>query len=75
MRLKAKDDITPLVAQLDGLLACHLTDAQRSAVEKERATLLAGAKAEEEAAYLIAFCRFNRQKFAGKILCRPCQRG
>lgn len=55
MILKAKDDIGPLVSQLDGLLKRPLTDRQRRAIEQEKATMLAGAKAEAEAAYLIDF--------------------
>ena len=55
MILKTKDDIGPLVSQLDELLGRKLTENQRRAIEEEKATVLAGAKAEAEAAYLIDF--------------------
>jgi hypothetical protein len=55
MILKTKDDVGPLVSQLNELLKRTLTERQRRSIEQEKATILAGARAEAEAAYLIDF--------------------
>jgi hypothetical protein len=55
MILKTKDDSRPLVAQLDGLLKLKLTDRQRRDLAQQRSQIVAGAKAEAQAAYLIDF--------------------
>lgn len=55
MILKVKDDVGPLVAQLDELLQRRLTQPQRRAIEQEKLAILSGARAERDAAYDIDF--------------------
>ena len=55
MLLKSKDDLAPQLAQIAELLRLSLTVRQRSALERERALLLAGSRAERDAAFEIDF--------------------
>ncbi len=55
MLLKSKDDIAQQLAQLDQLLRLRLSWKQRADIERERARLQAGAKAEKDAAFEIDF--------------------
>lgn len=55
MLLKSKDDIGPQLSELNGLLRRKLSTTQRSAIEKEKAILQAGSRAEKGAAFEIDF--------------------
>jgi Nuclease-related domain len=55
MLLKWKEDIGPQLAKLDELLRLRLSPKQRAAIERESKLLLAGARAEREAAFQINF--------------------
>ena len=54
MILKHMDDKTPVIAELEGLLAKASGD-KRSQIEQELRTVRAGIKGEQESAYLIDF--------------------
>ena len=65
MVIKSKDDITPALAALEGLLALKtLARKQREFIEEERDNMLVGARGEKDAAYQIDFMLKDSKNWA-----------
>lgn len=63
MLLKSKDDVTALIDQMDSLLQEPLAPKQKEALRLEKAMLLAGRQAEQQAAYEIDFRLKNHKEW------------